>query len=174
MKPLDQGTIPFLRRKLEKEGLRACPPYAIDYGETVVVTNGGILLEWPADLVDRECSQFQKLLANAGHTLAKTELLKDRDWQDVLLHPDGVFGEAVEAEPERREGFEGCLIFKCDDTSFYYHYTNFDVVEYFVERAGYSLYLQPPDQNLDERMKMMAVFQPKAGPIGVFTNQILL
>lgn len=172
VRPLNQDTIPVLRRILD-QSTQPCPPYVVDYGDYVVVTNQSILIEWPSELVDRDCPQYQKLMVNGRHELAGVRSrLEEKDWRDVLLHPDGRYLEVEEVGPDDEDVGGDAIIFQHKKVSHtHYHWTNIELVEFFITDPTYMRYKQPPEQNIADIMHMLAVFQRDVGPIGVFANQ---
>jgi hypothetical protein len=172
LRPLNQDTIPVLRKILD-QATQPCPPYVVDYGDTVIVTNQSLLIEWPSELVDRDCPQYNKLLLNGDNKLAAVKArLEEKDWRDVLFHPDGKFVDAKEIGPDEDEVGQDAVIFAERVVSrTYYHWTNIELVEFFITDPYYMRYKQPPEQDIAAIMHMLAVFQRDVGPIGVFANQ---
>lgn len=172
MNPLDQTTISALR-KILSEGRQSCPPFPVIKKDVVIVTNGSILLEWPIADVDQECTQFHKLLSNLEHNLVPKDLEKVTYWRAALF-PKG--GELVCVEEvDRREGDdEGVLIYRHRASRIAYHWTNFELVELFLQYPKYVLFVQPKTEGVNQSIRMMAVLDQEVNhpfPVGVFANQ---
>jgi len=172
MRPLDQQNITALRKVLESS-TQPCPPYVLDFGDTVAVTNQSILLSWPAEGVDKDCAQYHKLLANAEHKLANPDRMRD-GWQERLFHEKGKFVAVEEVDPTD-DTTEGNFVYKYKKSLIEYCWTNFELVEIFLEHPQYLLYIQVKEQNLDSRLHMMGVFDQELNsphPVGVFSNNL--
>jgi len=170
VRPLDQKSIAALRKVLESS-TQPCPPYVLDFGDTVAVTNQSILLSWPAEGVDRDCAQYHKLAANAKHKLAVPEKMS-KGWKEALFHPDGKFVKVEEVDPTEETG-EGSFVFKYRKSLITYCWTNFELVELFLEHPLYLVFVQPKASKFDARLHMMGVFDQELNsphPVGVFSN----
>lgn len=166
MNPLDSKTILALRKVLN-EGTQPCPPYAIEYDDSIIVTNQSWLMEWPKELVDLECAQFNKLLDGQKHELAKNVggRLLERHWTEVLFDPAGKYVSVKEVEPE-----DGKIVMQYRNVQhLYYNWVNFEATEMFVPDASFKLYRQPPDQNIADIMRMLVVYEDDK-MVGVFAN----
>lgn len=169
MRPLDHESIIVLR-KILKDSLAACPPYVIDYGHSAAVTNQSILLEWETVAVDKRCSQYHKLVSNTRHKLAMPSKMSP-GWREYLFHKGGKFVTVDEVDPIE-DTPEGVLVYRYKKSLIEYNWTNFELVEYFLERPLYMVYVQPKTQNMDTHLHMMGVFdQELNSPVGVFSNQ---
>lgn len=172
MRPLDQESITTLRKILEG-GPQPCPPYVVDYGHSVAVTNQSILLEWPTEDVDKGCAQYHKLVANTKHKLAVPNKMA-AGWREHLFHKGGKFVEVEEIDPTE-DTAEGAFVYRYKRSLIEYDWTNFELVECFLEHPLYRVYVQPKTQNVDARLHMMAVFDQELNsphPVGVFSNQM--
>ena len=160
MEPLTEKGILFIKRKL-KDAPQPCPVFAAERKKLILVTNGSVLLEWPAKLVDTNCPAFSKLLDNQQHKLAvnHVEGLTKRPWPDTVFNPEaGEFFETEESEPNKKEmrrflkdtpeGEEPYIpiIYTSGTERVFYHPSSFDIVEQFVPRATYRLWRRRGDE----------------------------
>lgn len=171
MRPLDQKSIAALRKVLESS-TQPCPPYVLDFGDEVAVTNQSILLSWPADGVDKGCSQYHKLIENTKHKLAMPE-----KWEGAWcrhLFSGGKFVKVEEVDPTG-DTEEGSFVYQYRKNLIEYDWTNFELVELFLDHPLYLLYIQPKASKFDARLHMMGVFDQELNspnPIGVFSNNL--
>lgn len=119
----------LVKMKSSREG--AYPLCAIEFEDSVIVTDNSMLFEWPKDQVDLESSQYRKLLLSAdAHGSVKERF--SRYWREWLI-VDGDLVEAVEAHPLQyeldyfhREG--GTVVFNLGPHRYYYHPVYHDMI----------------------------------------------
>lgn len=168
MKPLDEHAVLALQKILD-QGTQPCPAYAIEYEDSVIVTNQSWLMEWPKDLVDMKCSRFNKLFANRKHKLAQnvSQKLLDGHWLDVLFDEAGKYVKVVEEDPGEDE--EGKIVMRYRKDIIHYSWVNFEATELFVPDASYLLYRQPKSQDIADILKMLVIYEGDRR-VGVFAN----
>ena len=170
MEPLNQKNANRLIEILG-HGRQACPPYLVDGGDRVVVTNNSFLLEWPEDRVDRKCNNYAILKRNSGHSLANAKRIS-AGWRKSILGDDGMFDGVFEVGPKKKEQGFGCVVF-ADTRSkrALYHWTNIELAELFVPDVCY-FYFRGGSNKTDSRLRMMAIFSGTVGPVGMFANYL--
>jgi len=175
MNPLDNQSILALSRIL-KQGTYHCL-FAVEYENTIVVTNNAWLMEWPKHLVDMGCPRLEKLFSNCKHpTAAKgAEKLIKEHWKERLFHKSGKYANVEECEPvvEGYEERDDVILIRCRKEIVPYSWVNFEAAELFVPDADYQLYRQPKEQNMDKIVRLLAIFDndDRMGQlVGVFTN----
>lgn len=70
-------------KELHAEIESEVPLYMVNLGTSFVLTDNALLLEWPADHVDRNSTQVAKLTRAASHVLSKRRQLLRGDWRQV-------------------------------------------------------------------------------------------
>jgi hypothetical protein len=159
-------------RKLVAEGTQPCPLYAVEVDTgAIIVTNQSILLEFPADQVE-DCSQLHKLLASQKHELAKNvgNRLQDGEWRTTLFPAGGEIvedAEEVDLTDEEREEDSDRFVYAWGKERIYYHWSNFEIAESFVEDPVYQMFVGPEGHS--PLMRLMVVFEDEH-IVGVFTN----
>ena len=168
MEPLDDKCIRTLRRVF-KQGTAMAPPFAIVHAETVVVTNGGWLLEWPKHLVDMECLSWARLLAEQEHKKAKQVNKNTKgDWRKQLFKKGGRFIDVEESEP--RDAKDTIIVYH-DDEYIRYHYTNIEATEACVPDAHFKLYEGPKNNGMHPRGRALVIYEGKHR-VGAFMNTL--
>jgi hypothetical protein len=172
MNPLDNKSILVLRKILEPT--TKGNPYAMLYNDHVVVTNHGWLMEWPIDLVDLECSRFNKLLDNQKQQEFQTarERLQKEGWRSVLLDPAGKLAKVEEAEPNQDDLDHDQIIYTYRKTTrIQYGAHNFDAVETFIDDPHYRLYRPAKHEQYPKEFMPLVIHEEEGGePVGIFMN----
>jgi len=178
MERLDQKTILDIKKTLD-EAKSPCPLFAYDFGETITATNGHWLMEWKREMVDLECPRFQKLLDAQKHDLAGSSVkrFQQSGWREYLIHPHGHFLHTAERDPPKKlpKDVSAVTVFstlKEPDDLAYYNTILVSAVEIALPDAVFKLYKPAKKQNLDERTRMLGMFDGKA-LVGLICNLLL-
>lgn len=167
--PLTSKALTILN-KVIKEGTQRCPLYAVEYADTIIVTNNSWLLEWPKGLVHLSEKCLNRLFSKSKHKLAKPQsdnLLKN-EWRDLVFAGSGKFRSVSEAEPNE-EWESGKFYFWQQRELLQYNWTNIEATEMFIPDAEYKVYRRPDDEC--GVLRTLAVYNGDR-LVGAFTNDM--
>lgn len=163
MRPLDADAIQAMK-KLAGDSTQPCPLYAFEFEDLVVVTNNGIILQWPRDLVE-DCPRFSKLLDARNEELAKSHAdnLSAEHWSIPVFREGGRFVDAQEVDPTDEE--LGQIVYTYRRSRIRYGWYNFSIVELFLDDPTYRIYVHKEFPI----MRVMAVYEGD-DLVGAFMN----
>ena len=165
--PLNNKTIGTLS-KIVRQGTQACPLYAVEYENSIVVTNKSWLMEWPKELVDIGCSKLAQLFDNQNHKLASLKHIPGKYWTEAMFDDTGKYENVKEAEPEGALQDDKVFV-RHRKEHIQYDWVNFEATEMVLPDAEYMLYKQPERQGIHHTLRILVVYDGKR-KVGAFTN----
>jgi len=163
---LNEKNLLSLTRKLAADSLEPpVPPLIVEYRHSIVVTDGGLLLEWPKARVDPRCALYQHMVeAGTSHRKA-VELREVECWLDFLIR--GQLQPAEEADPQDDDHMKGCLVYRYLDQRCFFSAAYIEVVEWVMEGPPTFKCLQP--EGFDKKLVLLCPMSGKV-PAGAVAN----
>jgi len=165
---LNEKNLLSLTRKLASREIDSpYPPMIVEYRHSIVVTDGGLLIEWVKDRIDPRNEVYQKLL-QVGQKQSKANPLREVAHWSEFVTPSNQFHEAEEVDPEEGD-LAGCMAYLCEGQRFLYRVG-------YVEAMEWALEVPPRFKcNLPEANENLAILCPFSGkvPAGAIANEII-
>lgn len=164
---LNEKNLSSLERKLASEEIKSPePPMIIEYRRSVIVTDGGLLIEWFKDRVDPRNDIYRKL-SSRGQTAPKAALLREVHHWTEFVTPSNKFAAAEEVDPQEGD-LSGCVVYACGGQRFFFRAGYIEIMEWVLEEPQ-TFKCHVPETHQD--LALLCPFSGKV-PAGAIANEI--